>query len=445
MSRKALGNLSGLVALLWTLVACGGEAEIVQVTRAVKQTVVETVLRTPAPAGTPTPFSPSFVVEGAADAASIPDTATLIETEERKEVEEQLAESLTAGEIDDNEMFAKYLTYLESYLGPPIRAVDVRERHIISIRDSAELPVLDAHVTAFANGQLVCEGRTTATGQVLIHPRALGLGEGASLAVRVEKDGAVNEISIVSGQSEHHIVKLDHLGQVDKPVALDVLFLIDATGSMEDEINKLKASIVQISAQVDALPARPDVRFGMVTYRDRGDVFVTRVNDFTPDVHVFQAELEKVRAHGGGDYPESINEALHRAIWDVTWREDEAVRLIFLVADAPPHLDYEQDFAYDEEMVEAVRRGIKIIPIASSGLDDQGEYVFRQLAQFTLGRFVFLTYEEAGQPSSGPGTETNHHVASQDYTVDVLDSLIVRLVTEELAVLSDQSIRYWEQ
>jgi uncharacterized protein YegL len=263
--------------------------------------------------------------------------------------------------------------------------------------------------------------------------------------VRVEKDEAVNEVSFVSGRSDHHIVKLDHAGPAGEPVALDVLFLIDATGSMEDEINQLKANILQISAQIDALPARPDVRFAMVTYRDRDDAYVTRVHDFTPDVRLFQAELEKVRARGGGDYPESLNEALHRAIWDVVWRESAAVRLVFLVADAPPHLDYEQDFAYDEEMIAAVRRGIKIIPIASSGLDDQGEYIYRQLAQFTLGRFVFLTYEEAGQPSSGPGTETQHHVAPQDYTVDALDSLIVRLVTEELAALSDQGIRYWEQ
>lgn len=95
---------------------------------------------------------------------------------------------------------------------------------------------------------------------------------------------------------------------------------------------------------------------------------------------------------------------------------------------------------------EAVRRGVKIVPITSSGLDDQGEVIFRQLAQFTLGRFVFLTYyDEAGQPSSGPGTGTDHHVEPQDCTVEVLDSLIVRLAMEELAGLRDAMIRYWDQ
>jgi hypothetical protein len=183
----------------------------------------------------------------------------------------------------------------------------------------------------------------------------------------------------------------------------------------------------------------------MVTYRDHGDAYVTRAHDFTPDVSAFQAELEQVRAQGGGDYPEALNEALHQAIWGVEWREGEAVRLVFLVADAPPHIESQQNPSYDQDMVEAVRRGIKIVSIASSGLDDQGEYVFRQLAQFTLGRFVFLTYQEAGQPSSGPGGETSHNVEPQDYTVDVLDRLIVRLVADDLAALSDTAIQYWEQ
>jgi hypothetical protein len=452
---------------VFVLAACGGQGDIVEVTRVVteKETVVEretvvekeTVvvtseaeptmpgLPTATPAATATPFSPSFEVEGGEAVASAPDTAELMVTEEAKRVEPQPVEPLTAGEIDDNELFQKYLDYVANYYGPPVHALDVSERHILSVRDAKGLPVLDAQVSAFADGGLAFEGRTTATGQVLIHPHALGLSAGASVAVRVEKDGAVNEVNFVSGQSDHHVIKLEHQGRADAPVALDVLFLIDATGSMDDEINQLKANVLQISAQIDALPARPDVRFGMVTYRDRGDTYVTRVSDFTSDVGAFQKELSQVSARGGGDYPESLNEALHRAIWDVEWRQGETVRLIFLVADAPPHLDYEQDYAYDLEMVEAVRRGVKIIPIASSGLDDQGEYVFRQLAQYTLGRFVFLTYEEAGQPSSGPGPETDHHVEAQDYTVDVLDSLVVKLVREELAALGDAGIRYGEQ
>jgi hypothetical protein len=108
------------------------------------------------------------------------------------------------------------------------------------------------------------------------------------------------------------------------------------------------------------------------------------------------------------------------------------VSLAFLVGDAAPHLDYPDDSDYAVEVFEAAKRGIKIEPIASSGLDDQGEFVFRQLAQLTGGRFSFLTYGAAGAPE--PGDTTTHHV--DDYSVLSLDDLVVRLVSEELAPLS---------
>ncbi len=82
--------------------------------------------------------------------------------------------------------------------------------------------------------------------------------------------------------------------------------------------------------------------------------------------------------------------------------------MIVLVADAPPHLDYGwEQFSYDEDMFAAVARGIKIFPVGASGLNEDGEFIFRQLAQVTGGKFVFLTYEDGSDPSSGPGTETD--------------------------------------
>jgi hypothetical protein len=110
----------------------------------------------------------------------------------------------------------------------------------------------------------------------------------------------------------------------------------------------------------------------------------------------------------------------------------ETVSLIFLVADAPPQLIYANDYDYAEEVFEAVERGIKIFPLASSGLDDQGEYIFRQLAQISAGKFLFLTYGAGG----APGDETTHHV--EDYSVLSLDELVVRMVEEELAHLNPE-------
>jgi hypothetical protein len=210
---------------------------------------------------------------------------------------------------------------------------------------------------------------------------------------------------------------------------------------MGDELAQLQNNILGISSQIDSLPGNIDVRYGLVTYRDRGDAYVTRIYEFTPEVGSFQVSLNSAGAAGG----ESLNEALHNAIQNVSWRGDDTVKLVFLVADAQPHLDYPQDFDYAEEMQVAAQSGIKIHPIASSGLDQVGEYIFRQLAVHTMGHFVFLTYEQgtAGspgieRPDLNVGTPDNPMTQQDqgDYTVERLDDLVLRLITDELSALS---------
>jgi hypothetical protein len=170
---------------------------------------------------------------------------------------------------------------------------------------------------------------------------------------------------------------------------------------------------------------------GLVAYRDHGDAFITRTHDFTNDVGGYLRDaLMPLRADGGGDYPEAMNEALHETVHRLSWRGDGTTRMVILVADAPPHLDYGAPH-YDDDMVAALGKGIKVFGVGASGLDKQGEYIQRQIAQYTGGKFVFLTYANAHDPSSGPGRETTHDV--KNYSVDTLDKLIVRLVTEELA------------
>ena len=343
--------------------------------------------------------------------------------------------ALTAGEVDDNANWDDYLLYLRDYQGPRVIPVDVSERHQIRVVDAAGEPVLGALIRVLVDGQEVQRLRTHSDGGTLFFPRALPEAlQGEQYTLEVEVDGAVTEVEIPAGamQREWEIVH-PAAGAPQVPARLDILFLIDATGSMSDEIQQLKDNIQTIARQIDALPAQPDVRFAMTIYRDRGDEFVSRTFDFTPDVDTFAEALAQVEAAGGGDYPEDLNEALARAVHAPEWRVMETVSLIFLVADAPPHLDYpDQQTSYADEMMEAASRGIKIYPIASSGLDGQGEYIFRQLAQVTGGRFIFLTYGPGGPGTTG--TETEHQV--EDYTVSALDELVVRVVEEELAPLA---------
>ncbi len=392
---------------------------------------------TMAPAPTPAPASAAAPAGSEGMAMPTPAMAPAAMTEAGRDStlattgEEEIYRpvSLSAGEVDDNRQWEEYLEYLVEYQGPQVHEVDVSERYIITVRGSDGRPLPNALVRVASGGETLFEGLTYASGQTLFFPQALPETGGVeSFQVSAEKDGVSRSLDFPRGAETGWNLTLDTAASYDSGVPLDVLFLLDSTGSMADEIDRIKDTLLSISARISDLPSQPDLRLGMVSYRDRGDEYITRVFDFDADAGRFSDTIHSVQADGGGDEPESLNEALHVALNAPEWRTEDAIRLVFLLADAPPHLDYPQDYDYAEEMVEARKRGIKIFSVASSGLNLRGEYIFRQIAQHTMGRFIFILYE-----SPGGGVGTPHDVG--EYTIERLDSLIVRLVEEELAAL----------
>ncbi|MBS0437388.1 MAG: VWA domain-containing protein [Proteobacteria bacterium] len=343
-------------------------------------------------------------------------------------------EVVTAGMVDDNADFGEYLAYRQRNTGLPVRERDIAERYLLEVTDAAGRPVHDAEVAVQRAGRAepVMWARTDTAGRVWLHPRAFlapGVDDRA-LGIAVRKGSAWSRATLVRGERAAVQVRLGQASVVQRP-RLDLVFLIDATGSMGDEIAKLKASMLSMSQQISRLPGSPDICYGLVAYRDRGDAFLTRAHDFTDDLAAFQSVLARVQAGGGGDMPEALNEALHETVHRLSWRS-EAARMVVLVADAPPHLDYGGP-QYDVDMQAALAKGIKLFAVGASGLDPVGEYIYRQIAQYTAGRFVFLTYKDAADPGSGPGTQTPHDV--RGYSVQTLDRLIVKLVGDELARL----------
>lgn len=331
---------------------------------------------------------------------------------------------VTAGLVDDNERWADYLAYRRRAGGFEVRERAVEERIVIEVRDAQGRPVHDAAVEA--GGTLL---RTDSSGRALFHPFAAGRGQQARWTVRAHKLGATAEAVAELGQPNNVRVTLP-VARTSGAPRLDLLFMIDTTGSMADEIERLRATMDTIVKSI----GKADIRYGLVHYRDRGDEYVVQSHDFTPSLRGFREELACLRAAGGGDYPESLNAALNAAVHRMTWRGEGAVRMVMVIADAPPHLDYrDEPFDYAQDMTHAAARGIKIFPIGASGLNGQGEYIFRQMAQFTGGKFVFLTYADRRRPGEAPGVETGHDV--RNYSVDNLDRIVVRLVTEELRPL----------
>ena len=345
--------------------------------------------------------------------------------------------ALKAGEVDDNERWEEYLGFVQEYSGPSVHETKLEDRQIVRVVDREGNPVPNARVTLSLDGKELATNLTYADGRTLFFPQARG-GQGMTMTgdghtpgeyrVSVKRDGFSVEQELGTRAEDSQEVRLDGAMDYGEQVDLDVLFLLDSTGSMADEIRQIKTTLDSIAQRVSRLPQNPDLRFAMVSYRDRDDEYVTRLFDFDDNVRRFSETIRNVRADGGGDYPESLNQALHEAVNDVSWKRD-SVRLIFLIADAPPHLDYSQDEDYAVEMVRAREQGIKVFSTASSGLDEQGEYIFRQIAQQTMGRFLFILYE------SGPQGEldTPHNV--EQYSVDRLDDLIVGLIEDELAAL----------
>ena len=255
------------------------------------------------------------------------------------------ASNLRAGSVDDNASWDDYLGYRLQFSGwgIPVHDHDVTERHVIRLETPGGLPVLGAVVRIRSDqGEHIVDLQTTSEGRVLFFPAIFHLEPGENFQIEAQKNGA-SVIQTADRDIREHTIVLDTSSSTD-PVRVDVHFLIDATGSMADEIQQLKENMIAIAENIQALGSQPDVRFGMTVYRDRGDLFISRTFDFTPDVVLFVEELEALVAEGGGDYPESLNEGLHDALHLPEWRGEDTIRLVFLIADAPPHLDYAQRF-----------------------------------------------------------------------------------------------------
>ncbi len=335
-----------------------------------------------------------------------------------------------AGAFDDNLAFNAYLNFLDDNAGSTLVAHDVAGRIIVQVQDAQGRPVHDARVALVNQGARTQARRTYTDGRAMLFA-GHRINQGAQVVVSYGAER--KEVLLSAARGRHLTIKLDRDRNEVDHAPLDIAFVLDTTGSMGDELNRLRQTLDVIHFQITHIQPRPDVRFGMVLYRDVGDDYRVRKISFTSDVAAFRAELAKVQAGGGGDYPEDVQAGLEAAMHDLKWRET-GVRLAFLIGDAPPQVNYGQTYTYVSAMQEAARRGIKIAAIGASGLSREGEVAWRQIAQYTMAPFVFLTNGETGN-SEGSPSSVSHHVGS-NWVADNLDAIIVRMVKSEMAHLT---------
>ena len=181
--------------------------------------------------------------------------------------------------------------------------------------------------------------------------------------------------------------------RIAKP-KIDVVFVLDTTGSMSGLIGAAKDKIWSIATSMASAQPAPEIRIGLVAYRDRGDAYVTRVVDLSSDIDTMYATLMQFSADGGGDGPESVNEALNDAVTKMAWSQDDnTYKVVFLVGDAPPHMDYQDDVKYPQTLSLAAAKGI-IVNTIQCGEETETRHRWQQIAAISHGSY--FSVDQAG-------------------------------------------------
>jgi len=181
---------------------------------------------------------------------------------------------------------------------------------------------------------------------------------------------------------------------VNEKPRIEVVFVLDTTGSMSGMIDAAKEKIWSIASNMASAQIAPDIKMGLVAYRDRGDAYVTQTVDLSEDLDSVYATLMDFQADGGGDGPESVNQALYDAVHSISWsQDDDTYRVVFLVGDAPAHMDYQDDVKYPVTIRRALQKGI-VINTIQCGQDPFARKNWLQVAQ--LGSGEYFQVDQAG-------------------------------------------------
>jgi Mg-chelatase subunit ChlD len=174
---------------------------------------------------------------------------------------------------------------------------------------------------------------------------------------------------------------------------VEVVFVLDTTGSMGGLIQGAKDKIWSIANKIVAGKPRPSVKMGLVAYRDKGDEYVTKVFDLTDNIDQVYTDLTGFKATGGGDTPEHVNKALQDAVEKMSWSKDKGVlKIIYLVGDSPPHNEYSDTPTYDKLAKAAIEKGIYVNTVLCGTNQDTAK-VWQEIARLSEGQYVAIAQE----------------------------------------------------
>lgn len=329
---------------------------------------------------------------------------------------------LTAGEVND---FAKWdlwndLTANEFRVYSGFWKHRLLDRYCVQLSLPGGMPLIDAIVDLKdpAN-KVIWTSRTDNTGKAELWIRdSLDLGN-----TRFSVDVTYGDFKQRFGNVQPFKKGINSF-KVEVPCSvsdqLDIAFVVDATGSMGDEINYLKMDLDNVISSISAENKHINVRMGSVFYRDKGDDYVTKEAPFSNNTDLIKSFINSNQADGGGDFPEAADEALLAAIDKLNWSTTARARIIFWLLDAPPHRAEENLQKLMEVSKKAAEKGIRIVPIGCSGIDKPTEFICRSIALSTNGTYTFLTNHS--------GIGGSHIEPSTDgYKVESFREVLVRV------------------
>lgn len=334
---------------------------------------------------------------------------------------------LTAGEVNDFAKWDLWTDLSRTVLAQMRRSWNMvpQGRYAFHLQDVQGLPIADAQVRLEqADGTVLFRSRTDNTGKAELWATldTMALLPSGPFSLIVSHGGITRRLDDV--QAFRHDVNrmiLDLPCGPDNNV--DVAFVVDATGSMQDELDFLQAELNEIIYRSKKIGNQLNFRFANVFYRDVGpsEEYLTRTMPFTRVLSKAVNFISSQRANGGGDTPEAVEVALDSAINHLEWSTEARARVIFLVLDAGPHNTPEVRARMKGLVKEASAKGIRIVTVAASGIDKATEYLLRSVALGTNGTYTFLTNH------SGVGL---HHIepTTDSYDVESLNGLLTRIL-----------------
>lgn len=284
-----------------------------------------------------------------------------------------------------------------------------------------------AKVELSKNGEVLFRAKTDARGIALVF-----LPEDGEHLITASKEGKTQSAALLEGESQKEI---SLSASTELTNAIDLMFVIDTTGSMSDELRYLQKEIEDVVHTVKENNPQADIKIALMFYRDNGDEYVIRCFNFESNINKVKNNLKDQGADGGGDYEEAVDLALYLAVFggsytdgkrqksiNFDWRED-STKILVHVLDAPPHDGGQFQQRYFSALAALAKEGIRVVTVASSGVDGKCEYLCRTASLITQGRYVFLTNH------SGIGGDHKDPEA-KEYVVEYLNGCLVRLIEE---------------